>query len=921
MVGFPVRTRGRRARRARVVGAAALLAALAAIAVTAAVTAPATANSRTTHPSTDGRAKGSSAWRLSTDAYRPADYRSQPYVGNGYLAQRLPATGTGYQGDLGDTGWPLYAPRYAGAFAAGFYHRDGGLEYLAALPTWSTLELGVGGAQLRPGAAASEISGYRQTVDLRRATVTTALTWTPTPGRATRVAFDVLSHRPTAGLGLVRARITPSWSGSLDVTSLLDGRGARRTDAVSRGTDLATDTSRVTVQAAGTKGKLTQSATLVPGRGTVFAARAAVAPEDEPRTAGERVAIPVEAGRTYEVVKYVGVGEDVGSADAVNARARNAGWAALLRSHERAWRQLWRPALATPGRPELQTAVNSSLYSLYSSVREGQSWSLGPSGLSSETYAGQVYWDADTWMFPTLLALHPELARSVVEYRYRTLEQARHNATAIGAEGAVWPWTAGPGGLCSDVGPCGGYQDHLQNEIALAQWQYYAATGDRDWLRTRGYPVLKSIAEFWTGRVTKGDDGAYHVNKVHGADEYARDVNDHALTNAGAVVALRHAADAARTLGEDVPDAWRDVADRLYVPRDADGSHPEYAGYAGQKIKQADTVLLTYPYGYARGADAQADLDRYAPVTDPDGPAMTDSVHAVVAARLGAPGCQTDTYLDRAWRPFVKAPFQQFSEARGDKAGDNAGAPAFTFLTGAGGFLQVFPHGLAGLRADDPDALRLDPLLTPSLADGVRLENLAWQGRRIAVGIGPERTRVSLVSGAPLTVRLPDGTHRLRAGEPLLTPTRRPDRTPTDDLARCRPATAESEAPGGYAQAAVDGSRATAWTPETSQAQAQAQAQAQDQDQDQDRAALTVGLRRPVQLARAAVEFGAERPTLVRLEGLVPGEGWRPLAESAPPASGPLTLTLPTGRKVSEVRVTVTAGAKPPQISEVRLYR
>ncbi|MFJ6699454.1 glycosyl hydrolase family 65 protein [Streptomyces sp. NPDC091272] len=842
--------------------------------------------------------KTESVWELGTGAYVPADYRRQPYVGNGYLSQRLPATGTGYQGGLGETGWPLYDERYAGAHAAGFHHRSGDDEFLAALPTWSTLTLSDGADSLTPGTAVERISRYRQSLDLRGATVSTTYTWTPRAGRATRVAYDVLSHRSRQNLGLVRLRVTPSWSGRLDVSGLFDGAGARRTTPVAR------SAGEVTVAAEGSGRRITETAALVAGPGTRFADRKAVLPQSTPQTAGERVGIEVEAGRTYEVVKYIGVAATPTAARGTVTEARRAGLPRLMREHRAAWAELWRPTPLTPGRDDLQKSTNSALYALYSSVRAGQPWSLGPSGLSSDNYAGQIYWDADTWMFPALLATHPELARSVVEYRYRTLGQARRNAAAVGRKGGVWPWTAGPSGLCSGIGPCKDYQDHLQNEIALAQWQFYAATGDAKWLRERGFPVLSAVADFWADRAVKGADGKYHVNKVSGADEYAHGVDDHALTNGGAIVALRHAAQAARRLGKPVPTAWEEVAEQLYVPQEADGSHPEYAGYKGQKIKQADTVLLTYPYGYVTDpVAAQADLDRYAPVTDPDGPAMTDSAHAVIAAQVGADGCQTDTYLERSYRPFVKGPFLQFSEARGDKAGDNAGAPAFTFLTGAGGFLQTLPYAIGGLRWD-ADALRLDPVLTPGLSHGVRLEHIAWQGRDLAVRVGARTTDITLRSGPSMTVRLPDGAHPLKVGGTLTTPTRRPDLAATDNLARCRPASAVSETAGGYAEAAVDGSTATAWTATLP------------------RSALTVRLAEPSRVTHAEVVFGAGRPDSVRLEGRAPDGSWRPLtADTAAPESGTLRMAVAAPGAVREVRLIAESATTPATVSELRLMR
>ena len=99
---------------------------------------------------------------------------------------------------------------------------------------------------------------------------------------------------------------------------------------------------------------------------------------------------------------------------------------------------------------------------------------------------------------------------------------------------------------------------------------------------------------------------------------------------------------------------------------------------------------------------------------------MTDAMHAIDAAQIGEPGCATNTYLMRSIEPFVREPFAQFAEARGDKAGAQdplAGSPAHNFLTGAGGFLQAFTYGLTGLRWR-ADRVHLDPMLPPQLAAG-----------------------------------------------------------------------------------------------------------------------------------------------------------------------------------------------------------
>lgn len=42
---------------------------------------------------------------------------------------------------------------------------------------------------------------------------------------------------------------------------------------------------------------------------------------------------------------------------------------------------------------------------------------------------------------------------------------------------------------------------HLENDISVAQYQYYAATQNKTWLQNKGWPLLSSIAEFWASQV------------------------------------------------------------------------------------------------------------------------------------------------------------------------------------------------------------------------------------------------------------------------------------------------------------------------------------------------------------------------------------------------------------------------------------
>ncbi|WP_405984899.1 discoidin domain-containing protein [Streptomyces sp. NBC_00872] len=909
-------------------------------------------------------AEADPGWSPTATRVDPVDSH-HAYTGNGYLGTRVPPIGAGYAEDGAKTGWPLFTPRYDGAFAAGLYAREpsttAGRQVLAALPTWTTVPVRVGDETFGED---SRISRYRQSVLLRCGVVRTTLRWTAGDGRATDLTYEVLTDRSDPHVGAVRLRLTPRWSGEATIGGGLDWRGARRLARTGEHRSRDADVTTFRTEGTGTTGAVatmlrpslegpTEGQDAGPTKGPVEdpaavrtwspARSPAQSPAQSPLggSVGGPVGgpvggsasgpasgpVPVHADRTYEFAKYVGVDTTLTSRDpratAMDAalRAAGHGWQALFAANEAAWSPLWDADIDVPGQPDLQAWLRSAQYGLLTSTRQGSADSLAPTGLTSDNYAGLVFWDAETWMYPGLLVTRPELARSVLDYRFRTRGAAAANAEKLGFKGLFYPWTSGGEGHVwtecqSWYPPHCVTQNHLQGDVALAVWQYYLATGDRGWLRERGWPLLKGIAEFWVSRVTANDDGSYSVKEVAGPDEYSNGVTDGVFTNAGAATALRNAARAAVLVGERPPGEWTRIAGKIRVPYDARRKiYLQYAGYDGSRIKQADTVLLTYPLEWPMPAGAAAaTLDHYAERTDPDGPAMTDSVHAIGAAAIGEPGCAAYTYLQRSIRPFVRGPFALFSEARGDKAGTSdplAGAPAQDFLTGKGGFLQVFTHGLTGLRLRE-DGVRLDPMLPPQLANtntnangdgngktsanrsgsgsGVSLRGLHWQGRTYDIAIGARETTVRLTSGEPFMVHTPGGARRLSTT--LILPTRRPDLTPTPNAARCRPATASSEQPGLYAAAAVDGSRATSWVPSAATA------------------SFSVDLGRTVPIGSVAPEWTASRPASHSVETSTDATRWQPLRPGARARHIRVTVRAPAGDQRSGIRELTVRTAK-----------
>ncbi len=363
-----------------------------------------------------------------------------------------------------------------------------------------------------------------------------------------------------------------------------------------------------------------------------------------------------------------------------------------IKRHNAEWDDLWKGDIIIDGNAEIQKDVRFALYHLYSFARVGTSYSMSPMGLSGLGYNGHVFWDTELWMYPPLLLFHPDIAKSLLEYRFERLEAAKANAFSHGYKGAMFPWESDDAGqeatpIWALTGP---FEHHITGDVGWAFWKYYQVTKDRQWLSERGYPVLKEVADFWVSRVEKGTDGQLHIRNVVGADEYAEGVDDNAFTNAIAKVVLGYATEAAVTLGVKPDPLWATTAEKIPILKFKDGVTREHATYNGETIKQADVNLLSYPLELIREPEKiKRDIDYYESRYDKGGPAMGFSILSILYNWVGEAE-KSYKYFRQSYQPNLVLPFGVISEMAG---GTNP-----YFATGAGGMLQAILAGYGGLE-------------------------------------------------------------------------------------------------------------------------------------------------------------------------------------------------------------------------------
>jgi len=145
---------------------------------------------------------------------------------------------------------------------------------------------------------------------------------------------------------------------------------------------------------------------------------------------------------------------------------------------------------------------------------------------------------------------------------FSTFGCGQKNAFNHGYKGAMFPWESAATGV--EETPVwalsGPFEHHITACVGLAAWNYYCVTQDLQWLREKGWPIIKETADFWASRVERNGPGKYEINNVVAADEWAENVNNNAWTNAAAKTCLTQAAAAAKLLGFSADPDWAVVA-------------------------------------------------------------------------------------------------------------------------------------------------------------------------------------------------------------------------------------------------------------------------------------------------------------------------------------------------------------------------
>jgi trehalose/maltose hydrolase-like predicted phosphorylase len=451
--------------------------------------------------------------------------------------------------------------------------------------------------------------------------------------------------------------------------------------------------------------------------------------------------IKVQKDVTYTFTKFIaasreGWGGDAQADIALATAARSGGFAALLDQHRAAWAELWRSDIEIDGDAQAQTVVHSDLYYLLATSTADTRWPMGACGLTPG-YTGHAFWDSDTWIFPALLLLHPERAKSLAMFRAYTLPAAQVRAQARGLRGAMYPWEADPENGSEQI-PFFAHvlserEIHINADVAIAQWQYWLATHDREWLKRSGWPVIRNVADFWASRASwNAQQRRYEIVHVTSVAESYNDVPNDTFTNVSAQKALTIAATAAALVGEKPDPHWAEVAAKLYIPfSQSEQRHLDFDASVPREPLEGSTLgLLSYPsldlpmsqkvrrndYDYIMISVRQGHHE-------PHGMGMAP---ASIAAAAAGDTASAVAWLQRNFTSgLIKPPFN----VRTETATNNTGY----FVTASGGFLQNLLYGFSGLRVAEKGLVETYPAILPAEWKSMTLKDVTVRGEHFDI--------------------------------------------------------------------------------------------------------------------------------------------------------------------------------------------
>lgn len=349
--------------------------------------------------------------------------------------------------------------------------------------------------------------------------------------------------------------------------------------------------------------------------------------------------------------------------DRLDRATRTLSYDQIRKIHCSWWESYWQKSRVELSDNELEMLYYQSLYYLGCSYRKAPISGLlglcyGPSvgPLQISPWTGDLHHDLNVQcpFFPVHALNHSELFEAYMATYESFLPEARRLAKDVwGVTGAHFDMCFNAAGK-SIFGGAGHYRYFFGGSyVGLMHCLAWRYKHDVEELRTRIYPFLKEILEFYANVMKMGEDGKYHLDPAHAPELDIMNTSDPVQTIAMLKVCLETAVEATQLLQIDdsLKQLWQDLLDQLPeypIGIDSKGRRIILDALnvpADHHVGQAGPLHPVYPCGQIDEFSNQKDIDLYLDTLESAVEKTAQKSYAV----------ERDFYYSCVWQCFFRA--------------------------------------------------------------------------------------------------------------------------------------------------------------------------------------------------------------------------------------------------------------------------
>lgn len=624
--------------------------------------------------------------------------------------------------------------------------------------------------------AKSTFSDFRRTLNFRTGELRREFTWETGSGKKLQIVFSRLLSMETKELACQQIRITPrNFSGKITLTMGLDfsvrhemySRNFWNCPRQEAGALLGVSESTSHRLFAGMKVKAESPQTPLTGEKFTGVCLELAVVEGQEAVVEKTIILHTDRDTTLplETAWEHGMGQ---------LRTSTQDYVDVLANNQTYWADFWaRSDITIDGDPETQQGIRFCIFQMqqtYRGVIDGAN--IGAKGLTGEAYNGNAFWDTETYCLPFYLFSHPEAAKSLIDFRYKTLPQAKARASDLDCAGACYPVATSDGTESCTLWQHASLQFQPTTAVAYAIWHYVNVTGDTAFLQAQGAEVLVQICRFLASRGQWSPKGKFGYYAVMGPDEFQMMVNNNAYTNYMAKRAFEFTLKVLEGMDWTVLgcsaaelDEWRRMAREMFIPYDPETKlYEQHDGffnlphidvdtipvedfplyhhwsydriYRNDMIKQPDVLMFMFLYNQSFTLEEKrANYDYYEPRCIHES-SLSPSVHSILAAELG---CHEEAF--EFFRFAARIDLDNYNRNTGEGIHTTSIAAAWMNIV----------YGFGGMRSDG-EILSFDPSI-PAQWKGYSFE-VTYHGSVLRVEVAQGKAVIRVKDGTPVTVKI-----------------------------------------------------------------------------------------------------------------------------------------------------------------------